>query len=105
MPFIPKSNANSFFFFFLIIIIIMYPKLYYAPIMTCPLQIFNIYVKKIMKFVPLNFLNLLIYQGITMPLLKRGTHYECEVITNLKVWPKWMSCYLKVTWQLKHREV
>ena len=104
MPFIPKSNAN-FFFFFLIIIIIMYPKLYYAPIMTCPLQIFNIYVKKIMKFVPLNFLNLLIYQGITMPLLKRGTHYECEVITNLKVWPKWMSCYLKVTWQLKHREV
>ena len=46
MPFIPKSNANFFFFFLIIIIIIiiiiMYPKLYYAPIITCPLQILYI---------------------------------------------------------------
>lgn len=66
---------------------------------------FNIYVKKIMKFVSLSFLNLLISQGITMPLLKRGSHYKSEVITKLKVWTKRMSCNLKVTWQLKHREV
>ena len=80
MPFIPRVML---IIFEKIIIIILYPKLYYAPTMTCPLQ--YIYVKKIMKFVSLNFLNLLIYQGITMPLLKRGSPYESEVITNLKV--------------------
>jgi hypothetical protein len=35
---------------------------------------------------------------------KGASRYENEVISNLKVRPRWMSCYPRVSWQLMHQE-